>query len=192
RHMLEHYERLLEGIVADADRPVWALSMMSGLDEKVLSDWNCARPPSPKEQTIIEILEAQAESRPQEPAAIFDQTQLGYGELNSKANKFGHYLASMGIGPGSLAGIFMPHSKEMAVAMLGVLKAGGAWLPLDVLNPKDRLRSIMDSSEVAVLLTVESLRKRLPQTNTRVICLDSEWEMIGQESATNPEVQINP
>ena len=89
-------------------------------------------------------------------------------------------------------GIFMPPSNEMVVAMLGVLKAGGAWLPLDVMNPKDRLRSIIESSGVAVLLTVESLRKRLPQTNAQVVCLDSEWEMIGQYSATNPDVQITP
>jgi amino acid adenylation domain-containing protein len=192
RHMVQHYERLLEGIVADADQPVWALPMMSEMDEKVLSGWNCARPASPEEKNIIEVLEAQAESQPQEPAAIFGETQLSYGELNSKASQVGHHLASMGVGPESLVGIFMPPSKERVVAMLGVLKAGGAWLPLDVLNPKDRLRSIIDSSGATVLLTVESLRKRLPRTNTRVVCLDSEWEMIGQHSATNPDVQINP
>jgi amino acid adenylation domain-containing protein len=192
RHMLEHYERLLEGIVADADRPVWALPMTSELDEKVLAGWNCAMPASPEEQNIIEVLEAQAESRPQEPAAIFGETQLSYGELNSRASQVGHHLASIGVRPELLVGIFMPHSKEMVVAMLGVVKAGGAWMPLDVLNPKDRLRSMIDSSEVAVLLTLESLRKRLPQTNARVICLDSEWAMIGQHSATNPDVQVNP
>jgi acyl-CoA synthetase (AMP-forming)/AMP-acid ligase II/acyl carrier protein len=108
------------------------------------------------------------------------------------ASQVGQHLVSMGVGPESLVGIFMPPSKEMVVAMLGVLKAGGAWLPLDVENPKDRLRSIIDSSEVVVLLTVEGLRKRLPQTNARVVCLDSEWEMIGQHSATNPDVQIDP
>ena len=192
RHMLEQYERLLEGIVADADQPVWALPMMSEQDEKVLSGWNYARPAFPEEKNIIEVFEAQAESRPQEPVAIFGETQLSYGELNSRASQVGHYLVSMGVGPESLVGIFMPPSKEMVVAILGVLKAGGAWLPLDVVNPKDRLRSIIDSSEVAVLLTVESLRKRLPQTKARVVCLDSEWEMIGQHSATNPDVQINP
>jgi amino acid adenylation domain-containing protein len=191
-HMLKHYERLLEGIVADADQPVWALPMMSEPDEKALSGWNCAKPVSPEEKNIIDVLEAQAESRPLEPAAIFDEMQLSYGELNSRANQVGNYLASMGVGPAPLAGIFMPHSKEMMVAVLGVLKAGGAWLPLDEQNPKDRLRSIIDSSKVAVLLTVESLRKRLPQTNTRVVCLDSEWEMIARHSATNPGAHIHP
>ncbi len=192
RHMLEHYERLLEAIVADADQLVWALPMMSEVDEKILSGWNCERPAAPEEKNVIEFLEVQAASRSQEPAAIFGEERLTYGELNSRASQFGHYLASMGVGPESLVGIFMPPSKEMMVATLGVLKAGGAWLPLDVQNPKDRLRSMIDSSEAAVLLTVESLRKRLPQTNAGVVCLDSEWEMIGQHSATNPDVQINP
>jgi amino acid adenylation domain-containing protein len=191
RHMLEHYERLLEGVIADADQPVWALPMVSELDEKVLSGWNSAKPASLEEKSIIEVLEAQAEAQPQGPAAIFGETQLSYAELNSRANQVGHYLASMGVGPESLVGIFMPHSKELIVAMLGVLKAGGAWLPLDVLNPKDRLRSIIDSSEVAAVLTLEGLRKRLPQSEARVVCLDSEWEMIGQHSATNPALQIN-
>jgi len=192
QHMLQHYERLLEGIVADADQPVWALPMMSELDEKVLSGWNCARQASPEEKNIIEVLESQAAGRTQEPAAIFGDTQLSYGELNSRASQVGHYLISMGVGPESLVGIFMPPSKELMVATLGVLKSGGAWLPLDVLNPKDRVRSIIDSSKVAVVLTVEGLRKRLPQTNARVVCLDSEWETIGQQSATNPDLQINP
>jgi amino acid adenylation domain-containing protein len=192
RHMLEQYERLLKGIVADADQPVWALPMMTEMDEKVLASWNCARPAAPEEKNIVEVLEAQAEGRPQEPSAIFGETQLSYGELNSKASQLGHYLVSMGVGPESLVGVFMPPSKEMVVAILGVLKAGGAWLPLDAVNPKDRLRSIIDSSQVAVLLTVESLRKRLPQSDVRVVCLDSEWEIIGQQSTTNPDIQIGP
>ena len=192
RHMLEQYERLLEGIVADADQPAWALPMMSEQDERVLSRWNSSKRSSPEEKNIVEVLDAYAVGWPQEPAAIFDGAQLSNEELNRRANQVGNYLASMGVGPESLVGIFMPHSKEMVVAILGVLKAGGAWLPLDVLNPKDRLRSIIDSSKVAVLLTMESLRKHLPQTNAHAVCLDSEWEKIGQHSATNPDVQIKP
>jgi amino acid adenylation domain-containing protein len=191
RRMLEQYERLLEGIVADADQPIWALPMMGELDEKVFSGWNSARPAAP-EETIVKVLEAQAEGRPQDPAAIFGETQLSYGELNSRASQLGHYLVSVGVGPESLVGIFMPPSKEMVVAILGVLKAGGAWLPLDAQNPKDRLRSMIDSSQVAALLTVDGLRKRLPQSNARVVCLDSEWETIGQHNATNPDIQISP
>ncbi|HEY2391553.1 MAG TPA: amino acid adenylation domain-containing protein [Candidatus Angelobacter sp.] len=192
RHMLEHYECLLEGIVADVDQPVWALPMMSKLDEKVLSNWNCSSLVSRAEKNIVEIFDAQAQCTPQEPVVISVETQLSYAELNRRANQVGNYLARLGVTPEARVGIFMPHSQEMMVAVLGVLKAGGAYLPLDVLNPKDRLRSIIDSSDTAMLLTLEGLRKRLPQTNARVLCLDLEWEVIEQQSTTNPEVQINP
>jgi pristinamycin I synthase 3 and 4 len=192
RRMLEHYERLLEGIVAGADRPVWALPMMSELDENVLSSWNWTRTVSCAEKNIIEMFDAQTDSRPHESAATFGQIQFSYGELNRQANQVGHYLADMGVAPESLVGIFMPHSLEMMVAILGVLKAGGAYLLLDVQNPKDRLRSIFSSSGIATLMTLEGLRKRLPRTNARVVCLDSEGETIRQQSAANPQLRANP
>ncbi|HEY2117170.1 MAG TPA: amino acid adenylation domain-containing protein, partial [Candidatus Angelobacter sp.] len=192
RHMLQHYERLLEGIIADADQRVWALPMLSELDEKVLSSWNGVGLVSRTENNIVAIFDAQAEYQPQESAATFGETQFTYSELNRRANQVGHYLVHMGVTPELVAGIFMPHSQEMMVATMGVLKAGGAYLLLDITNPKDRLRAILESSDVDVLLTLEGLRKRLPQTNARVVCLDSEWEVIGQQSATSPGVQINP
>ncbi|HEY1939778.1 MAG TPA: amino acid adenylation domain-containing protein [Candidatus Angelobacter sp.] len=192
RQMLHHYEHLLEGIVADADQPVWALPMVGELDEKVLSGLNCASPISRREKNIVEIFNAHAEYRPQDSAATFGEKQISLGELNCRANQVGHYLARMGVAPESRAGIFMPHSQEMMVAMLGVLKAGGAYLPLDVRDPKDRLRSIIESSGIDMLLTLESLRKLLPQTNAHVVCLDTEWEVIGKQSAASPGVQINP
>jgi amino acid adenylation domain-containing protein len=192
RHMLEHYERLLEGIVADADQPVWALPMMSEFDEKLLSSWNRVDLPSRRENTVVEVFERQSEYRPQESAATFGETRFSSSELNRRANQVGHYLVSMGVAPESAVGIFMPHSQEMMVAILGALKAGGAYLLLDVPNPKDRLRTILESSGVDVLLTVEGLRKRLPQTKARVVCLDSEWEVISQQSTRNLGVQIDP
>jgi amino acid adenylation domain-containing protein len=191
RQMLQHYERLLEGIVADPDQPVWTMSMMNELDEKILSGWSCA-PVSSSESNIIEIFNAQAEYQPHEAAATFGEAQLSYGELNRRANQVAHYLASMGVAPESVAGIFMPHSQEMMTAVLGVLKAGSAYLPLDIANPKDRLRSMIESSGIDLLLTLESVRKRLPQINARVVCLDTEWESISGQSATSPAVQINP
>ncbi|HET9366286.1 MAG TPA: condensation domain-containing protein [Candidatus Angelobacter sp.] len=192
RQMLQHYERLLAGIVADADQPIWALPMMSELDEKILSSWNSVSSISRRESNIIEVFNAQAECRPQESAATFGATQLSYGELNSRANQVGNYLAGVGVAQESVVGIFMPHSQELMVALLGTLKAGGAYLLMDIQNPKDRLRSVIESSGVDILLTLESLRKRLPQTKARVVCLDTEQGVMGQQSTTNPEVQISP
>jgi non-ribosomal peptide synthetase component F/acyl carrier protein len=192
RQMLQHYEHLLEAIIADPDQPIWALPMMGELDKKILSSWSGIGTASRTENNFIEIFDAQAKYRPQESAATFGEMQFNYGDLDRRANQVGNYLAGMGVAPESMVGIFMPHSQEMTVATMGVLKAGGAYLLLDILNPKDRLRAMLENSGVDVLLTLEDLRKRLPQTNARVVCLDSEWEAIGQQSATSPEVQIHP
>jgi non-ribosomal peptide synthetase component F/acyl carrier protein len=192
RQMLHHYERLLEGIVADANQPIWSLPLMSGLDEQVVSEWNCAGADSHRENNITEVFSAQAEYGPQEVAAAFDGKQFSYEELNCRANQVGRYLVRMGVAPESVVGIFMPHSQEMLVAILGVLKAGGAYLSLDVLNPKERLQSMIEGAGVNVLLTLESVRKRLPQINAHVVCVDAEGDLIAHESTTSPEAKIAP
>ncbi|HEY6348115.1 MAG TPA: amino acid adenylation domain-containing protein [Candidatus Angelobacter sp.] len=192
RQMLEHYEHLLEAIVANTDQPIWELSMMGEMEKKVLSSWSYAGPVPAAQKNIMEMFDSQAERRPQEPAAIFAQAQLSCTELNRRANQIGHYLARMGVTPETPVGIFMAYSQEMVAAILGVLKAGGAYVLMDVLNPRDRLRCILESSGVATVLTLEGLRKRFPQTGARVVCLDSEWESIAQQSAANPEIQVHP
>jgi non-ribosomal peptide synthetase component F/aryl carrier-like protein len=192
RGMLEQYERLLEGIVADVDQPIWSLPMMRKSEEEALSAWNFAGRVAHAGQNIVEIFDAQAENRPEEPAAVFGETRLSWAELGRRASQLAQYLVHQGVAPESQVGIFMHESPEMMVAILGVLKAGGAYVLLDVLDPKDRLRSIVDRSGIAVLLAMENLRRRLPQTHAQVVCLDSEQEAIGRQSATNPSVQINP
>jgi non-ribosomal peptide synthetase component F len=192
QRMLEHYECLLEGIVADTGQSIWALPMMGELDEKILSGWNHASQISTSQKNILEILDSQAERQPRAPAVIFGRTWLTIAGLSRKTNQIGHHLVQMGVKPETLVGIFMTESAEMVTAILGVLKAGAAYVLLDVLNPRDRLRCIIDGSGIAMLLTLEGLRKRLPQTNAPVMCLDSEWELVAQQNVTRPQVQIDP
>jgi non-ribosomal peptide synthetase component F len=192
QRMLEHYECLLVGIVANTGQSIWVLPMMGELDEKILSGWNHTSQAYSSQKNILEILDSQAERQPRAPAAIFGRTRLTIAGLSSKASQIGHHLVQMGVKPETLVGIFMTESAEMVTAILGVLKAGAAYVLLDVLNPRDRLRCIIDGSGIAMLLTLEGLRKRLPQTNAPVMCLDSEWELVARQSATSPQVQIHP
>jgi amino acid adenylation domain-containing protein len=192
QRMLEHYEHLLEAIVANPDQPVWALSMMRELEQQILSGWQQSMPVSHGKKNIVEIFEAQAECWPKAAAATFGQTQLTWAELNSAANQVGHYLSNTGVAPESRVGIFMPDSPEKVTAILGVLKAGGAYVPLDIQNPKDRLRAIITSAGFTVLLTLQGLRKYLPETSARVLCLDSESELIGRQSKANLRMRTNP
>jgi amino acid adenylation domain-containing protein len=192
RRMLEHYERLLEGMVADPSQPIWSIPMTGRLEETVLSGSNLTHSSVSRETNVVGLLEAQAEQSPQSLVTVSDQMQLSAAELNRRANTLAHYLVTMGVAPESTVGIFMPPSQEMMVATLGVLKAGGVYVPLEILNPPDRLRSFIDSSGATLLLTLESLRTRLPQTAAPVVCLDSAWELIGRQSAANPKLSIGP
>jgi amino acid adenylation domain-containing protein len=192
RRMLEHYERLLEGMVASPDQPIWSLPMMDELEETILSRSNFTHPSVKRETNVVELFEAQAEQSPQAMVEVSDQVQLSAAALNRRANQLAHYLVSMGVAPESPVGIFMPPSQEMMVTILGVLKAGGAYVPLEVLNPPDRLRSFIDSSGAVLLLTLENLRIRLPQTASPIVCLDSEWELINRQSGANPKLCIHP
>ena len=190
RRMLEHYEHLLEAIVANSDQPIWALPMMGELEQQIVASWEHSTPVSLGGKNLVEMLEAQAECRPHATAAIFGETQLTWTELNSAANQVGHYLSQTGVAPESRVGIFMPDSPEMLTAILGVLKAGGAYVPLDIQNPRDRLRAIIGSAGFTVL-TLQGLCKYLPKTNARVVCLDSEGEAIGRQSKANPPMRTN-
>src|SRR5262245_35194018 len=92
----------------------------------------------------------------------------------------------MGVGTDVPVGICVERSVEMVVGLLGVLKAGGAYLPLDPAYPKDRLAFMLDDSKAAVLLTKQSLLNDLPQNNSQLLCLDSQWESIAEHSRNNP------
>jgi surfactin family lipopeptide synthetase A len=192
RQMLEHYEHLLEAIAANSDQPVWALSMMGELEKQNISSWQQSMPVSRSGKNFVEIFEMQAACQPEAAAASFGQSQLSWAQLNSAANQVSHYLSEMGVAPESRVGIFMPDSPEKVTAILGVLKAGGAYALLDIQDPKDRLRAIIASACFTVLLTLGDLRKYLPENSARVVCLDSESELIERQSKANLRLRTNP
>src|SRR5208282_524220 len=97
-----------------------------------------------------------------------------------------NHLRVLGVGPEVPVGICLKHSLEMVVGLLGILKAGGAYVPLDPAYPRERLAFMLEDAEVPVLLTQEPLLAGLPEHNAKVVCLDSDWEAIAQESAENP------
>jgi non-ribosomal peptide synthetase component F len=113
---------------------------------------------------------------------VYEAEQVSYGELNERANQLAHYLRELGVGPEGRVGICVERSVEMVVGLLGILKAGGAYVPLDAQYPEERLRFMLADAQVEVLLTQEQLLGRLPEHEAQVVCLDRDWEEIGQQS----------
>ena len=139
-----------------------------------------------RKRCIHSLFEEQVERRPDAVALIHDNEQLSYRELNIRANQLAHYLMLQGAGPESLIGICVERSIEMVVGLLGILKAGAAYVPLDPAHPKERLQFMLEDSGAELLLTRQNIGKLLIDNGARQICLDSDWHSICAQSDQNP------
>ncbi len=190
--MLDHFNVLLRSIVNSPNKSVSSIHMLTeGEKQRLLLDWNKTTIDYPREILVHQAIEAQAGRRPDEVAVIHDGQTLTYRQLNERANKLAHYLRELGIGPEVLVGIGLERSADMLVALLGVLKAGGAYIPLDPDFPNKRLSLMLSDAQPAVLLTHEHLLQsgkwNIPNERWSLISLDKEWPTISQYSSENPK-----
>lgn len=193
RRMLGHLDTLLQAIVADPQQRISDLPLLTeGERHQLLIEWNGTDREFPKEQCVQHLFEAQVGRSPDNIALVYENQQLTYRELNARANQFAHYLWKLGVGPEVLVGICMDRSWEMVVAVLGVLKAGGAYVPLDPSYPRDRLAFISEDAGISVLVTQEKHVKDTRERSARVVCFDSEWKAIANESEAAPSAVAQP
>jgi amino acid adenylation domain-containing protein/thioester reductase-like protein len=185
--MAGHFQTLLQGIVAHPYQPISTLSLLTAAEQHQLCvEWNSTQTSYPRDTCVQELFEAQVERTPEALALVYEETRLSYRELNQRANQLAHYLRRLGVGPDVLVGIYMERSIEMVVGLFGILKAGGAYVPLEPEYPKERVAFMLEDARVPVLLTQEHLVAALPSSMAALVCLDSEWEAIAQESEENP------
>jgi surfactin family lipopeptide synthetase A len=190
--MVEHWQTLLAGALATPDRGIAELPLLTESERnQILIDWNNTQLDFPP-VCLHELIEAQVERTPDAVAVTFEDQQLSYRELNARANQLGHYLQKLGVGPEVLVGICVERSLEMLVGLLGILKAGGTYVPLDPNYPKDRLAFMVEDSGLKVLLTQEHLRAKLSEFPAESICLDSQSKALSQESFQNCSSQVEP
>ncbi|CAG0933459.1 partial surfactin family lipopeptide synthetase A, partial [Thermoflexales bacterium] len=185
--MAAHLQVLLEAIATNPQRSVAELPILTETErQQLLAEWNATQTAYPQEKCLQQLFEEQAECTPEAVAVVFAVQQLRYGELNQRANQLAHHLRKQGVGPGAYVGLCVERSLDMVVGLLGILKAGGAYIPLDPGYPAERLAYMLQNAAPAILLTQAHLRDRLPQANTRLLCLDADWPAIAQESCANP------
>src|SRR5207237_76608 len=138
--MLAHYQNQLKEIVAEQAATQAHLSLLEERDRELfLVEWNSNRVDVPQNAGIHQLFEAQAAKNPEALAAEFNGQRLTYGELNARANQVAHYLQKQGVGPEALVGISVERSLDMLVAIFGVLKSGGGYVPIDPNYPRDRV-----------------------------------------------------
>lgn len=172
--MTQNFRTLLAGIIASPDTSVSLLPLLSEAEIKtVLMEWNGTRGHG-EFIPIHRLFERQAERNPEQLAVVCDGDSLNYDELNRRANQLAHYLRTRGIGREMLVGICLERSTAMIVAVLAVLKAGAAYVPLDPAYPQERLALMIKDSQPALLLTENRLLQHVPSSGVRVILLDRE------------------
>jgi amino acid adenylation domain-containing protein/non-ribosomal peptide synthase protein (TIGR01720 family) len=189
--MTEHFTNLLEGIVSYPEKRLSDLPLLTESERQtLLVKWNDTATNYSHDKCIHELFEAQVEKTPDAVAVVFEEEQLTYRELNSKANQLGHYLQDLGVKPEVLVGICIERSLYMVIGLLAILKAGGAYIPLDPSYPKERLAYMLEDSQPSVLLTQQYLVESLPTHKAKVVCIDSDWRVIANKNTENPPCNI--
>lgn len=184
--MAHQFEVLLKDIVSHPQKDVAALQLLTTEDEQLLlHEWNATQTDYARERCLHQIFEEQVKRTPNHLALVFEDRRYTYAEVNRRANQLAHYLKKLGVGPEICVGICLERSAEMVISLLGVLKACGAYLPLDPGYPQDRLRFMLSDSQTRVVLTQDGMLPHLAEDVHRV-SLDSSWLRFAGESEENP------
>jgi len=181
--MLGRFATLLRAIVASPGLAISRLSILPDDERRlVLDDWNATDAPAPAGVTIHRLFEDQAARDPGALAVACGPAVLTYGELNGRANRLAHHLRSIGIGPGSRVGVGLDRSTDLVVGLLGVLKAGAAYVPLDPEYPPERLAYFVEDAGIAAIVTHTRVLDRMPSGVARMIPVDRDPIAEGPDS----------
>ncbi|HVG21074.1 MAG TPA: condensation domain-containing protein, partial [Blastocatellia bacterium] len=191
--MAENFQTLLRAAARDPERSISDLPLLAEKERnQLLVEWNDTRKDYGAFQPVHEWFEQQAERTPDAIAATFQGDQLTYRELNRRANQVAHMLRSLGVGPDVGVGISVERSLLIATGVLGIMKSGGAYVPIDPAYPKDRQTFMIEDTRTPVVLTQQKLIEGLPETSARVICLDADWDQIARHGDENPVSGVAP
>jgi surfactin family lipopeptide synthetase C len=189
---LEHLRGLLARISEGLEQNLSSLSPLTEAERhRFVVEWNQTAAECPKDTCIHNLFEKQVEETPEAIAAEFESEQLTYAELNARANQLAHHLRSLGVAPGVRVGLCLEHSLETLIALLGTLKAGGVYVPLEPAHPRAKLAFVLADAAIPVLLTQQRIVERLPETDAKILCLDSGWTEIAAASVENPRDVVN-
>lgn len=176
RRIIGHFETLLDAAIDAPGEAISSFPLLTAAErQQVLLDWNTTAEGVP-EQCVHEFFEEHAQRAPAALAVAFEGQQLTYGELNQRADRLARRLCELGVGPGTLVGLYAERSLDLVVGLVGTLKAGAAYIPLDPAYPRERLALMAEDAGLKVLLTQSHLLDRLPAAAAQAVALDTlDW-----------------
>ena len=192
RRMIDSYATLLESIVAEPAGHISRLNLLPEPErQQVLYAWNQTEKAFPRDARLHDLIEATVAANPDKVAVQYNDTQLTYGDLNRRANQLAHHLLANGVERGDLIGLSVARSAEMMIGLLGIMKAGGAYLPLDPEYPLERLHFILEDAQAPLLITQEKLRGQWDGFAGKIVAIDSDWDIIATHGDTNLNIEMS-
>ena len=188
--LFEHYMNVINSIMADSNVKIKDIEIISEEEKnKILYEFNDTQMDYPRNKTVAQLFEEQVEKTPDNIAVVFEDKKLTYRELNEKSNQLANYLRNKGIKPNDIIGIMLPRSLELLISILGVLKSGACYIPIDPTYPEKRIEYMLDNSQAKLVITTNELYNNIEFENK--ICANSE-EILEQnkknlESVNSPE-----
>ncbi|HXD33564.1 MAG TPA: amino acid adenylation domain-containing protein [Pyrinomonadaceae bacterium] len=184
----QHLEVLLAGIVANPDCRLSELPLLTTNEvQQLLIDWNQTETKYSSDKLIHELFQEQARETPERVALSFKGKSMTFAELNKRSNQLAHYLRKQGVRPESRVAVCLERSMEMVVAVLAVLKAGGAFVPIDPAYPVERIAFLLEDSQSSTMIVRAAQLSTLPVTSAVPICIDKDWQKIASESSFDPD-----
>ena len=191
--MMRHFEVILDAMTSDQDQRIGDVALLSKVEQhQQLVTWNSTQASYPTGKRIHQLFEEQAKKTPENTAVICGGEGLTYRELDDRANQLAHYLRKQGVASDTLVALELDRSPEMIVACLGVLKAGGAYLPMDPVYPDEQLRFILKDARISHLITTQALLRSIPENPLFVTLLDADRDKISAQPAVAPAYNGSP
>jgi len=189
--MLQHFHTLLVGALTDPEERISQLPLLTSEERnRILANFNDTTAVYP-DVCLHDLVARRAEHQPDAVALVYGAKQITYGDLNARANRVANYLIKRGAGPDVLVGIFAERTPALIVGILGILKAGSAYVPIDPSYPKDRLHYILEDANVQIVLSQTELVSELTGFAGEIVCLNDDWPKISLEADTNPITSVN-
>ncbi len=189
----QEFQLFLTAVTTEPNSAISGLTtMQSDERHRILVDFNATAADFPRDKSIHQLFETQVERTPERAALRCGDLELTYAELNARANQLAHLLRKRGVTANVAVGLCVERSTEMIVGLLGILKAGGCYVPLIPDSPKARMSHQLQESAALVVITETAFLGHLPEFAGEIVCLDRDGDLLDKEAIHNPEQGSSP